>query len=213
MLLCVVKGLFWVLYSIPLCEYTTVCLFTLDFGIFVLFSLLGHLYISFSYYAYLYSLEEKFCMLRYLHHCVNLVSVCVLSCSFQFSHSVKSDSLWPLGLQHTRCPCPSQTPVVHSNSCPLSRWCLPTISSSVIPFFSCLQSFPESQSFPVSQSFASGGQSMGVSASASVLPMNIQDLSPWGWTDWISLQSKGLSRVFSNTTVQKHQFFGAQLCL
>ena len=99
------------LYSIPLCEYTTVCLFTLDFGIFVLFSLLGHLYISFSYfYAYLYSLEEKFCMIKYLHHCVNLVSVRVLSCSFQFSHSVMSDSLRPHGLQHARCPCPSPNP-------------------------------------------------------------------------------------------------------
>ena len=131
--------------------------------------------------------------------------------SVRFSHSVVSKSLWPHGLQHTRLPCPSPTPGPCWNSCPLSQWCHPTISSLVIPFSSCLQSFPASGSFPVSQLFASGGQSIGVSASASVLPMNSQDLSPLGWTGWISLQSKGLSRVFSNTTVQKHQFFGAQL--
>ena len=116
-----------------------------------------------------------------------------------------SNSLWLHGLQHAKLPRPSPTPGVYSNSCPLSWWCHPTISSSVIPFSSCLQSFPASGSFPVSQSFASGGQSIGVSASASVLPMNIQDWSPLGWTGRISLQSKGLSRVFSNTTVQKHQ--------
>jgi len=115
------------------------------------------------------------------------------------------------GLQHARPPCPSPTPGVYSNSCPLSRWCHPTISSSVTPFSSCLQSFPASGSFPLSQFFTSGGQSTGVSAS--VLPMNIQDWFPLGWTGWISLQSKGLSRVFSNTTVQKHQFFGTQLSL
>ena len=130
--------------------------------------------------------------------------------SVQFSHSVMSDSLWPHGLQHTRPPCPSPTPGVYPNPCPLSRWCHPTISSSVIPFSSCLQSFPASGSFQMSQLFASCGQSIGVSASASVLPMNTQGWSPLGWTGWISLQSKWLSRVFSNTTVQKHQFFGAQ---
>ena len=113
----------------------------------------------------------------------------------------------------SRPPCPSTTPRVYSNSCPLSRWCHPTISSSIIPFSSCLQSFPASGSFQMSQFFASGGQSIGVSASASVLPRNIQDWSPLGWTGWISLQSKGLSKVFSNTTVQKHQFFGTQLSL
>ena len=129
----------------------------------------------------------------------------------QFSLSALFSSLWPHGLQHTRPPCPSPTPRVYSNSCPLSWWCHPTISSSVIPFSSCPQSFPASGAFQMSQFFASGGQSIGVSASASVLPMNIQDWFPLGWTDWISLQSKGLSRVFSNTTVQKHQFFGAQL--
>ena len=107
-------------------------------------------------------------------------------------------------------PCPSLTPGVHPNSCASSRWCHPAISSSVIPFSSCPQSLPASGSFPMSQLFASGGQSTGVSASASVLPMNTQDWSPLGWTGWLSLQSKGLSRVFSNTTVQKHQFFGAQ---
>ena len=136
-----------------------------------------------------------------------------LSTSVQFSRSVMSNSLRPHGLQHTRPPCPSPTPRVYSNSCPLSQWCHPTISSSVVPFSSCLQSFPASGSFQMSQLFASGGQSIGVSASASVLPMNIQDLFPLGWTGWISLKSRGLSRVFSNTTVQKHQFFGAELSL
>ena len=133
--------------------------------------------------------------------------------SVQFSHSVMSDSLQPHEPQHTRPPCPSATSGVYPNSCPLSRWCYPTISCSVFPFSSCPQSLPASGSFPMSQLFASGGQSIGVSASASVLPMNTQDWSPLGWTGWISLQSKGLSRVFSNTTVQKHQFFGAQLSL
>ena len=131
--------------------------------------------------------------------------------SVQFSHSVVSDSLRPHGLQHARLPCASPTPGACSNSCPSSQWCHPTISSSVVTFFSCLQSFPASGSFPVSQFFASGGQSIGVSASASVLPMNIEDWFPLGLTDWISLQSKGLSRIFSNTTVQKHQFFSTQL--
>ena len=131
--------------------------------------------------------------------------------SVQFSHSVMSDSLHPHELQHTRTPCPSPTPGMHTNPCPLSRWCHPTLSSSVVPFSSCPQSFPASGSFPMSQLFASGGQSIGVSASTSVLPMNTQDWSPLGWTGWISLQSKGLSGVFSNTTVQKHQFFGTQL--
>ena len=121
-----------------------------------------------------------------------------------FSRSVMSDSLRPHGLQHARFYCPSSTPRVYSNSCPLSQWCRPTISSSMVPFSSHLQSFPASGSFYMSQFFASGGQSIGISASASVLPMNIQDWSPLGWTGCISLQSKGLSRVFSNTTVQKH---------
>ena len=124
----------------------------------------------------------------------------------QFSRPVLPDSLWPHGLQHTRPPCPSPTPGVYSNSGPLSQWCHPTVSSFVVPFFSCLQSFPASESFPVSQFFASGGQSIGVSASMSVLPMNIQDWFHLGLTGWISLQSKGLSRVFSNTTVQKHHW-------
>ena len=129
----------------------------------------------------------------------------------QVSHSVVSDSLWPHGLPHARPPCPSPTPGACSNSCPPSRWCHPTISSSVVPFSSCLQSFPGSGSFQMSQFFTSGGQSIGVSASASVLPMNIQDWFRLGWTGWISLQSKGLSRVFSNTTFQRHQFLRAQL--
>ena len=130
--------------------------------------------------------------------------------SVQFSCSVVSDSLWSHELQPARPPCPSPTPRVYPNSCPLSRWCHPAISSSVIPFSSCRQSFPASGYFPVSQFFTSGGPSIGASASASVLPMNIQDWFPLEWTGWISFQSKGLSRVFSNTTVQKHQFFGAQ---
>ena len=133
--------------------------------------------------------------------------------SVQFNCSVMSDSLWPHGLQHTRPPCPSPAPRACSNSCQSSRWCHPTISPSGIPFSSHLQSFPASGSFPKSQFFASGGKSIGVSTSASVFPMNTQDWSPLGWTGWISLQSKGLSRVFSNTTVQKHQFFSAQLFL
>ena len=126
----------------------------------------------------------------------------------QFSCSVMSNSLWPHGLQHARLPCLSTTPGAYSNSCPLSQWCHPTISASVIPFFSHLQSFPASGSFQMSQFFSWGGQSIGVSASASVLPLNIQDWFPLGWTGWISLKSKELSRVFSNPTVQKHQFFG-----
>ena len=133
----------------------------------------------------------------------------ILVCSVQFGRSVVSDSLWPHGLP----PCLSPISRVYPNSCPLSQWCHPTISSSVIPFSSHLQSFPASGSFPMSPFFASGGQSIGVSASASLLPMNIQDWFPSGWTGWISLQSKGLSRVFSNTTVPKHQFFSIQLSL
>ena len=131
-----------------------------------------------------------------------------ISCfsSVQFSHSVTCNSLWPHGLQYTMLPCTSPTPRAYSNSCPSSWWCHPTISSSVIPFSSCSQSFPASGSFPMSQLFASGGQSIGVSASASVLPMNTQDGSPLVWTGLIFLQSKELARVF-NTTVQKHQFF------
>ena len=122
-----------------------------------------------------------------------------------------SNSLWPHGLQHARPLCPSPAPGVCSNSCPLSQWCHPTILSSVAPFFSCLQFFPASGSFQMSQFFTSGGQSIGVSASTSVLSKNISDWFPLGWTGWIFLQSKKLSRVFSNTIVQKHQFFGAQL--
>ena len=129
----------------------------------------------------------------------------------QFSRSFMSDSLWPHGLQHARPPCSSPTTGVYPNSCPLSWWCHPIISSSVVPFSFCLQSFPASGSFPMSQSFSSGGQSIGASASASVLPMNIQCWSSLALTGLISLLSKGFSRVFSNTTVQKHKFFGACL--
>ena len=132
-------------------------------------------------------------------------------CSVQFSCSVVSNSLRPHESHHARSPCPSPTPRVHPDSRPSSQWCHPAISSSIVPFSSCPQSLPASGSFPMSQLFTWGGQSIGVSASASVLPKNTQDWSPLGWTGWMSLQSKGLSRVFSNTTVQKHQFFGAQL--
>ena len=149
------------------------------------------------------------CIVSYIYR---VFILCQASCSVQFSCSVMSDSLQPHGLQHATLPCLSPTPRARSNSCPLSWWCNPTISSSVIPF-SCLQSCPASGSFPVSQFFKSGGQSIGVSASASVLPMNIQDWFPLGLTDLTSLQFKGVSGVFSNTTVQKHQFFGAQLSL
>ena len=153
----------------------------------------------------------------YLYLSLNLISTITLSItthgisSVQFNCSVVSDSLRPHELQHARPPCPSQTPGFYWNSYLSSRWCHPTISSSVVPFSSCLQSLPASGSFPMSQHLAWGGQSIGVSASASVPPMNTQDLSPSGWTGWISLQSKGLSIVFSNTTVQKHQFFITQL--
>ena len=144
---------------------------------------------------------------------IKKITHCHQFSSVQLSHSVVFSSLQPHGWQHARLTCPSPTPRVYSNSCPLTRWCHPTIWSSVVPFSSHLQSFPASGSFPMRQFFASGGQSTGVSASTSVLPMNIQDWSPLRWTGWVSLQSKGLSRVFSNTTVQKHQFFTTQLSL
>ena len=133
------------------------------------------------------------------------------SCSVQFSCSVVSNSLQPHESQHARPNCPSPTPGVYSNSCPSNQWCHSAISSSIVPFSSCLQSLLASGSFPMSQLFTWGGQSIGVSASASVLPMNTQDWPPLGRTGWISSKSKGLPRVFSNTTVQKHQFFGAKL--
>ena len=145
----------------------------------------------------------------------NKSSVCLFNyynCrSVQFSCSVMSSSLRPRGLQHTRLPCPSPTPGACSNSCPSSQWCHPTILSSVFPFSSCLQSFPVSGSFLMSQFFMSGGQNIG--ASASILPVNIQDWFPLGLTGLVSLQSRGLPRVFSNTTVQKHQFFDTHLSL
>ena len=156
--------------------------------------------------------RNYFCTNPVLQQCSFLsFDNCTVVCSVQFSHSVVSDSMRPHEPQHARPPCPSQTSRVHPNPCPLSRWCHPTISSSVVPFSSCPQSFPASGSFPMSQLFTWGGQSTEVSASASALPMNTQNWSPLGWTGWISLQSKGLSRVFSDTTVQKHQFFSAQL--
>ena len=149
---------------------------------------------------------------RFEHHRRNRKVIRILV-YFQFNCLVMSNSLLCSGLQHARLPCPSPTPGTCSNSCPSSQWCHPSIPSSVIPFSSCLQSFPASGSFPMSQFFASDGQSIGVSASAAVLPMNIHDWFPLGWTGWTSLQSKGLSRLFSNTTVQKHQFFSTQFSL
>ena len=148
------------------------------------------------------------------YHISGTMCIPILSCwssVSQFSRSFMSDSLQPHELQHSRTPCPSPTPGVHSNSHPSSQWCHPANSSSVIPFSSCPQSLSVSGSFPMSQLLEWGGQSIWVSASASVLPKNTQDWSPLEWTGWISLQSKGLSRVFSNTTAKKHQFFGAQL--
>ena len=160
---------------------------------------------TYNYHAFPYDFTQLF----NIHLCcsLSLIIIPVVFSSIQFSRSVMSNSLQPHESQHARLPCPSPTPRIYSNSCPLGRWCHPAISSSVIPFSSCPQSLPESGSFPMSQLFAWGGQSIGVSAS--VLPMNTQDWSPLGWTGWISLQ--GLSRVFSNTIFQKHQFFGAQL--
>ena len=147
-----------------------------------------------------------------IFQCTIYLSFCLLfTISVQFSRSVVSNSLQSHESQHARTPCPSPTPGVHSNPCPSSGWCHPYISSSIIPFSSCPQSLPASGSFPMSQLFTWGGRSIGVSALASVLPKNTQDWSPLEWTGWISLQSKGLSRVFSNTTVQKHQFFSTQL--
>ena len=154
-------------------------------------------------------------LLSYSHLCPGSQNVCDFVCTMLllFSHSVVSNSLWPYGLQHPNLPYPSPPLGACSNSCPLNQRGHPNISSSVIPFSSCFQSFPASGSFLMSQLFASGGQSVEVSASMSVLPMNTQDWSPLGWTGWISLQSKGLSRVLYNTTVQMHRFFSTQLCL
>ena len=144
---------------------------------------------------------------------LNFAILVIIFLQFSSLHSVVSDSLQPHGLQHARSPCLSPTPRVYSKICPLSWWCHSTISSSVVPFSSHLQSFPASGSFTMSQFFASDGQSIGVSASELILPMSTQDWFPLGWTSWISLWSKGLSRVFSSTTGQKHQFFGIQLSL
>ena len=152
-----------------------------------------------------FELRERGRMKNFWSHFLTYIS------SVQFSCSVMSDSLWPQESQHASPPCPSPTPGVHSNSCPSSQWCHPAISSFVVRFSSCPQSLPASESFPMSQLFAWGGQSIGISASASFLPKNTQGWSPSECTGWISLQSKGLSRFFSNTTVQKHQFFSNQL--
>ena len=164
-------------------------------------------------HLFMHSTEEQLDFFQVLA-IINKAAINILiQASGQFSHSVVSDSLRPHGLQYSRPPCPSPTPGVYLNSCPLSWWCHSTISSSVIPFSSCLQTVPVSGSFQMSQFFTSGGQNIGVLASASVLTMNTQDWFPIWRTGWIFLQSKGLSRVFSNTTVQRHQFFSAQLSL
>ena len=157
------------------------------------------------------SLKNSF--ISFSLYSLSLSLIYLYMCSVQFSHSVMSDCLWPHEPPLARPPCPSSTPRVHLNPCPSSQWCYPAISSSVVPFASCPQSLPASGSFPVSQLLAWGGQSIGVSASASVLPMNTQDWSPLGWTGWISLQFKRFSRVFYNTIVQKYQFFSTQLSL
>ena len=158
------------------------------------------------------TIRDSCCARHDIISCCTYISSWEMFSSVQFSSIAQScPTLRPHGLQHARLPCPSPTPRVYPNSCPLSQWCHPTISSSVIPFSSHLQSSPGSGSFPVSQFMASGGKSNAVSVSASVLLMNTQDWFPLGWTGWISLWSKGRSRVFSNTTVQKHQFFSAQL--
>ena len=177
------------------------CWFSFSFDLIFKF-----LFQSLSYNCVGFPADSLTCQSR--SHVESLCSV-----SSQFSPSVMSDSLWPHGLQHAWLPCPSPTPRAYSNITPSSRWWHPTFLSSVVPFSSCLQSFPASGSFQMSQFSASGGQNIGISASASALPMNSQDWSPLGWTGWISLQSKGLSRVFSNTTIQKHQFFSTQLSL
>ena len=154
--------------------------------------------------------KSKWDLIRLKNLCAKKETINKVS-SVQFSRSVVPDSLWPQELLHARPPCPSPTPGVYPNPCSSSRWCHPIISSSVVPFFSCPQSLPASGSLPMSQLFTWGGRSIGVSASTSVLPMNTRDWPPLGWTGWISLRSKGLSRVFSNITVQRHQFFGTQL--
>ena len=150
------------------------------------------------------------CVLIKYFSWLGIVILLKWTCSSLFSHKVMSSSLWPYGLQHTRLPCPSLSPRVFSNSCPLSQWCHPTITSSIVSFSSCPQFFPATRSFPMNQLFPSSGQSSGTSASSSILPMNIQGWFPLGLTCLISLLCKGVSRVFSSTTVQKHQFFNAQ---
>ena len=167
--------------------------------------------LSFKFYFIITNLNLNSHTVSQLHFQKNSNISTLKQISVQFSYSVVSDSSRPHELQHSRPPCPSPTPGVHSNSYPSSRWCHPAISSSVIPFSSCPQPLPASESFPMSQLFAWGSPNIGVSALTSVLPMNTQGWSPSGWTGCISLQSKGLSRVFSNTTVQKHQFLSTQL--
>ena len=219
----------------PICWYITICSILIIFEISVILVVISPLLFSYFLFSlfhiytffFLMNLVKGISVLSFQNnspwfHRFSLLSLFLYFLFFffsnycpsvQFSCSVMSDSLWTHVLQHTRLPCPSPIFRSCSNSCPFSQWSHPTISSSVVPFTSHLQSFPASGSFQMSQLFASGGQSIAVSASASVLPMNIQDWFPLGWTGWIFLQSKGLSRVFSNTTVQKHQFFSAQLSL
>ena len=182
-----------------------------DYTIMVIWVIKILLYSSPVYSCHLFLISSA--SVRSIPFLFFIMPIFAWKCSLQFSRSVMSGSLQPHELQQASPPCPSPTPGVYPNACPSNQWCHPTISSSVVPFSSCLQSFPASGSFQMSQLFTSGGEVIGASASTSVLPMNTQDWSPLGWTGWISLQSKGLSRVFSNTTVQKHQFFCAQLSL
>ena len=197
--------------SLAVWKFTVVCLRMFLFSLIVL-DTQGFFWLYLYFFPFIISLLISSLPFSLFSLC-ELLLVGYWDFNLLFSHSVVSDSLWHHGLQHTRLPCPSPTPGASSNSGPSSWWCHPTISSSVVPFSSCLQSFPASQSFLMSRLFISDSQSTGASASASVLLINIQDWFPLGLTGLISLQSKGLSRVFSNTTVQKHQFFGTQLSL
>ena len=199
---------------------STVCRVRLKLKSFLFFSLIHsrvilptNPFVIWGNIAYFIWLLRKLIKLMYIKPFSTVLATKLGLNQFSSVQSVMSDSLWHNELQRARPPCPSPTPRVYPNSCPLSWWCHLTVSSSVIPFSSYHQSFPTSGSFQMSQLFASGGQSIGVSASTSVLPVNTQDWFPLAWTGWISLKSKGLSRAFSNTTVQKHQFFSAQLSL
>ena len=211
----------WYTYDIYVCIYVYIYMYTY-ICVYIYVYICIHIYVyiciymiwyTYDIYVYISHIYHMYMIYISYIHIHTYIHIYVYIYKVQFSCSVVSDSLWPHGLQHARLPCPSPASGAYSNSCPLRQWCHPTISSSVVLFSSCLQSFPASGSFQMSQLFASGGQSIGVSASTSVLSMNIRDWFPLWWTGWISLPSKGLSGIFFNTRVQKHQFFGAQLTL